>query len=84
MVSPAPSANAAEEARSYDHHVGALRQEVVREARSLFEVTDPTGFMELVTETMVFYQNRWLSEVHAESVTESLLRLFRTKWIILC
>ena len=80
-ASPAPSANA-EEARLCAHHLGALRQELVQEARSLFEVMDVTGIIELVIETMDFYHSRWLSEVHVTSLIDSLLRLFRIKWII--
>ena len=81
MASPAPSAGA-EEARFCAHHLDALRQELVQEARSLFEVTDVTGIVELVIETMECYHNRWLSEVHVKSLIESLIRLFRIKWII--
>ena len=80
-ASPAPSANA-EEARPCAHHLGALRQEPVQEARSLFEATDVTGFIELVIETMEFYHSRWLSEVHVTSLVDSLLRPFGIKWII--
>lgn len=81
-ASPAPSANAGE-ARPYARHLGASRQEVVRGARSLFVVMDLTGIVKVVTETMEFYHNRWLSKVHAESVIESLPRLLSNKWIIL-
>lgn len=48
----------------------------------MFEVVDVTGIIELVIETMEFYHNMWLSEVHVKSFIESLLRLFRIKWII--
>ena len=54
----------------------------MQEARSLFEVMDVTGIIELVIETMDFYHSRWLSEVHVTSLIDSLLRLFRIKWII--
>ena len=81
VASPAPTAGA-EEARFCAHHLGTLRQELVQGVRSLFEVVDVTGIIELVIETMEFYHNMWLSEVHVKSFIESLLRLFRIKWII--